>query len=326
MFIRGSNAFQSAARWLCLFCASSALSVQAQAQSYSAATANEHTVSVVAIADYHGLLDLFEQFDYTDESWLEGRRDVPRIYLSGIPERWGKVTSHDITVTLKKRLFFRALGPLVLRSNETIQADRVRLLALQKHDTLSADDSAWLATMASQYRAEGDTQQALLEDLIVRVDVLPPSLILAQAAEESGWGTSRFAFTGNALFGQWTWGDDGIVPEQQRANKGNYKIARFDSPLESVQAHALNLNAHPAYAGFRALRRQHQEAGTSLSGMEAATTLQSYSERGEAYVDSLQAIIRVNRLQGADAAYLRKMRALVIVAQQEDDSEQEAAE
>ncbi len=282
---------------------------------YQAATGAEPKISVISVDDYHAVLELFEELQYTDKSWLNGSRQVPRIYLATIPEQWGKVISKEIDVTLKKRMFFRALGPLTLRSNELILQDRKRLLALQNHSALSEQDQAWVRELAAQYRLDSDTADVsiLIAPLLLRVDIIPPSLILAQAAEESGWGTSRFAFAGNALFGQWTWGGDGITPAQQRAGMGHYQIARFDSPLLSVQAHARNLNSHPAYEGFRALRARKHAAGKKLSGMDAATTLEKYSERGLDYVKSLQSIISYNKLKGTDDAYFRKMHAIVLV-------------
>lgn len=284
----------------------------ALASDYAEATGGESRVSVVIIDDYRAVLELFEQLHYTDKNWVEGDRHVPRVYLSTVPEQWGKGISHEISVSLKKKLFFRAVGPLILRSNELIQRDRTRLLALHKQSALSGEDNRWLQQIAEQYRVENEGKERTAE-LLRRVDVVPPSLILAQAAEESGWGTSRFAFAGNALFGQWTWGGKGITPESQRSGMGDYKIAAFDAPLQSVQAHALNLNSHPAYQAFRTLRASKRKAGKPYTGLDAATTLDKYSERGQAYVKSLQSIIKYNRLQGTDAARFANMHAMVLV-------------
>lgn len=287
----------------------------AQAGKYAAATGGESAVSVVVMDDYHAVLDLFEQLHYTDKRWMAGDRHVPRVYLATVPEQWGKGVSQAVGVPLKKRLFFRAVGPLVLRSNELIREDRRRLQALQNAASLSDEEQGWLRQLAAQYRVDADAGDAaaLISPLLRRVDVIPPSLILAQAAEESGWGTSRFAFAGNALFGQWTWGGKGITPESQRGGMGDYKIAAFDAPLQSVQAHALNLNSHRAYASFRDLRASKRKQEKPLTGLEAAGTLDKYSERGQDYVTSLRSIIQYNKLQGADDARLADMHALVLV-------------
>jgi uncharacterized FlgJ-related protein len=140
--------------------------------------------------------------------------------------------------------------------------------------------------------------------LLERVDIVPVSLALSQAAEESGWGTSRFAAEGNALFGQWTWGGEGIKPEQQRAALGDHRIAAFESPLQSVMAYMHNLNTHPAYAELRAMRARLRREGQPIRGRKLAEALTKYSERGQAYVDSLHAIMSVNHLDAADEAHL----------------------
>lgn len=284
-----------------------------QAADYAEATGGESKVSVVVLEDYHGLLDLYEQLDYTDETWLAGDRHVPRLYLTSVPAQWGAEVSHAVTVALKKRLFFRTVGPLVLRSNELILQDRKRLLGLSSRGDLPADDKAWVRQLAEQYGVGEGALDDQINRLLDRVDVIPPSLILAQAAEESGWGTSRFAFEGNALFGQWTWGGNGITPKGQRSGMGDYRIAAFESPLQSVRAHALNLNRHSAYAAFRELRASQRDRGQSFTGLQAATTLDKYSERGMDYVKSLQSIITFNKLHGTDDALFADMRALVLV-------------
>lgn len=285
------------------------------APSLDTASGGEASAEQRAVDGYQNIVDLFTALGYTREAWLDGDRQVPRIYLADIPQRWSAKTSKQITVSLKKALFFRLLGPLVLRSNELIQCDRDKLLALHKSEPLTQPQRQWLVQLAERYRIS-DPQENLkttIDRLIKRVDTLPPSLILAQAAEESGWGTSRFAFVGNALFGQWTWSGDGITPNQQRSGKGDYKIAAFDSPLQSVQAHALNLNTHDAYREFRTLRAKYRARGDNLDGMAAAETLTRYSERGADYVKTLHSIISYNKLQEADKAQLSPGHALVLV-------------
>ncbi|NIQ08939.1 MAG: glucosaminidase, partial [Gammaproteobacteria bacterium] len=133
---------------------------------------------------------------------------------------------------------------------------------------------------------------------------MPPSLVLAQAAEESGWGGSRFAVEGNALFGMWTWDSKGIKPLKQRSGLGNYKIAVYETPLQSVIAYMHNLNTHHAYKKLRARRAELRSTGAKVTGWDLASTLTKYSERGQAYVDSLRALIKVNMLQLVDDAYL----------------------
>ena len=256
--------------------------------------------------------ELFEELNYTPEAWQEGIREIPRVYLTTIAPRWRDRVSAEVTVIEKKRIFFRSLAPLVLRSNEFILRDRARLeelgFRLAGGGDLSADERLWLTELAVTYGVAKDADAVLdaaaLEELLIRIDIVPVSLALSQCAEESGWGTSRFAAEGNALFGQWSWGGKGIKPQQQREGMGDYRIAAFETPLQSVMAYMRNLNTHAAYAGLRARRAELRATGERMSGFELAKTLDKYSERGAAYVESLHAIMRVNRLDPADDAFL----------------------
>ena len=137
-----------------------------------------------------------------------------------------------------------------------------------------------------------------------RVDIIPPSLALAQGAIESGWGTSRFAVEGNSLFGLWDLSGNGIKPKKQRAELGNYGVARYDSPQASIDAYMLNLNTNRAYREFRALRAIYRKYDMPLRGQELVGALGRYSERGEVYIKELQAIMSHNKLEAVDDAYL----------------------
>jgi uncharacterized FlgJ-related protein len=261
---------------------------------------------------YTDVGELFEELNYTPEAWAAGIREVPRVYLTNVAPRWRERVSKEVSVLTKKRIFFRALAPLVLRSNELILRDRARLAELRSQleggGETSADDRLWLARLGTSYSVIEDesspVDQPALDELMLRVDVVPVSLALSQCAEESGWGTSRFAAEGNALFGQWTWSGKGIKPEQQRSGMGDYRIAAFETPLGSVMAYMMNLNTHAAYAKLRARRAEMRAQGERISGYELARTLDRYSERGPAYVESLHAIMRVNQLDPADDAFL----------------------
>jgi uncharacterized FlgJ-related protein len=143
---------------------------------------------------------------------------------------------------------------------------------------------------------------------------------LGQAAYESGYGTSRFAVEGNSLFGQWTFGGDGLVPEQQRKQLGDHRIASYEWPFDSVRGYFINLSSHPAYEDFRRLRAQMKAAGKPLQSMVLADGLKSYSEKGAAYVKTLKGIIRVNNLAVADNAVFRDEPMRFIMGA-EDDAE-----
>lgn len=266
-----------------------------------------------------GPVEVFELFDkvgYTKQRWEEGIREVPRIYLSEIPERW-RENSRKLTVAKKKAIFFRLLAPAVLRANELIRHDRAALKKLLDKGALNTEERAWLTKLAAGYGLKADSAEAMdaawMHKLLERVDAIPVSLALAQSAEESGWGTSRFALLGNSLFGQWDFSGKGITPKDQRKELGNYGLARFNTPQDAVNAYIRNLNTHRAYAELRRMRSQMRAEGRPLSGYELATTLTKYSERGEAYVKTLHAIMRVNRLQPVDDAYLWNKEVIVLV-------------
>lgn len=276
-------------------------------------------------SSYTDVDPLLERFNYTPESWQAGVREVPRIYLTNIPPRWRDSVSDEVSVLAKKRIFFRTLAPLVLRANELILADRKRLTALAKTvnagHPLEQEDRTWLGEIATRYRVIKDPQALpqqdaladLTDQLLVRVDILPLSLVLAQGAEESGWGTSRFAAQGNALFGQWTWGGDGIKPEGQREELGDHRIAAFETPLEAIMSYLLNLNSHNAYEELRTLRAALRNSGKKVSGYELAKTLTRYSERGQEYVEALHALMRVNNLEATDDAHLGDTPTIYLV-------------
>ena len=260
------------------------------------------------------LEELAKSLNYTPETWQAGVREVPRLYITKVPPRWRDKTSDEMPVVEKKRAFFRLLGPLVLHANELIQADRQQLestiATLRSGESISTREETFIRETAVAYKVgegKGDidiSDHALQDELIRRVDSLPPSLVLAQAAEESGWGTSRFAVEGNALFGMWTWGEEGIKPQQQRSGLGDYKIASHETPMHSVNAYMHNLNTNRSYEALRARRAELRSAGTKVTGWELAGTLTKYSERGQAYVDSLHALMKTNMLMATDDAYL----------------------
>ena len=280
------------------------------------------TTKRIEFESYHQLIELFIELGYTPEAWQAGIREVPRVYITDIPERWRSKTSQEVTTLNKKRLFFRAMAPLVLRANELIMADRERLESIRSGLSDSArraeEQQAWLLDLAGRYSVElSDGEMTGLDELWTRVDIIPAALALSQCAEESGWGTSRFASQGNALFGQWTWGEHAMKPKHQRKELGNYGLEAFESPQQSVLGYMHNLNTHNAYKVLRKNRREIRAAGQEPSGYELAEGLTSYSERGEEYVKSLHAIMRVNHLHAVDSAYLApgEVRYLVPVGE-----------
>jgi Bax protein len=199
--------------------------------------------------------------------------------------------------TEKKAAFFSFLYPRIVLANSRILIERDYLDSLASKKTLTSKEYNWLARQSERLRVDAepgsDEQFALLHK---RLDVIPPSLILAQAANESAWGTSRFATRGNNLFGQWCFSRGcGLVP-LGRAEGASHEVATFSSPYRSVRAYIQNLNRHPSYQLLRDVRLKDRRNNTPLSGLELAEGLRGYSERGEAYVEEIRAMIHYNNL------------------------------
>ena len=232
--------------------------------------------------------------------------EVPRLYVHSLPKN---LTAGD-SGWARKRDFIRTLLPLVLAGNEAIQKDRARAQRLQQHmaqgHKLYSANRTWLINLAAHYgMADFDPQTGDWKELLRRVDGVPPSMALAQAAVESGWGTSRFAVHGNAVFGQWSWKPgSGIIPAG-RAPGGSHEIRRFDRLSESVSAYLHNLNTHEYYAKFRDHRAATRADGKLAPGIELVKYLDRYSKTGKEYIKDLRTLIQTNMLQDLDAARLR---------------------
>ena len=152
-------------------------------------------------------------------------------------------------------------------------------------------EKQWLRQKLLEYKVK----KGNMDELARRVDIIPTSIALAQAAKESGWGTSRFALEGNALFGQWTWSGNGIAPLDRESNK-NHKILKFPILRASVKAYQNNLNTHKSYSNFRSKRLVMREKNRDISGLELTETLKNYAQTGSEYIKILNQIIRQNRL------------------------------
>lgn len=246
------------------------------------------------------LENTFRDSGYTLDQVREFNKPVPRLRLAALPN--GLADMRD--PKRRKAVFLALVLPLVLEANAHIAVERRRLLyvsAMVKSGlSLPPGLQSWLDRLARRYKTRPDRLDVLLE----RVDVLPVSLALAQAAIESGWGTSRFAAQGNAIFGQWTTaGGKGLVPAERKEGM-THKVRAFDRLSESVTAYILNLNTHRAYRDLRALRREARRKGGQPDGVTLAAGLEPYSEKGEEYVELLRSLIRVNRLAALDDAIL----------------------
>ena len=254
----------------------------------------------VPVPDAASLIDEYDRLGYTLESAPEGGYEVPRVFLTQLPKDLPEIRS----VPVRKSVFIRSMLPLVLRANEEILEDRARIQALRTRlsagETLSAKDGAWLDRLTRAYDLDPRDLGALLH----RHDVVPVGLALAQGIEESGWGTSRFALHGNAVFGQWTFSKGaGIVPKD-REDGARHEVKAFPTLAESVRQYMQNLNNHRAYREFRRERAAMRKADREIDSRVLAKTLTRYSQRGEKYVASILGLIRTNKLDRLDGARL----------------------
>ncbi len=254
------------------------------------------------ILDSDRLRNKFADIDYDLAGVRAGEREVPRLFVTNLPSDLSELTS----IAERKRLFIQSMLPIILRINEVILEERRRIeaLAARPAGDLTRAEREWLAAVAERYGVdEGD-----IAGLIERADILPPSLALAQAAEESGWGTSRFARDGNAVFGERTFTKGaGMVPDRRDADK-KHEVKAFAALPVSIITYMLNLNTHWAYESFRAERAKMRAAGARIDGYRLARTLTRYSERGQAYVETIESIIRGNGLEALDDARLKNGR------------------
>lgn len=242
------------------------------------------------------LVDLYQKIDYRLDDIKLGATTVPRILVNKVPDDMVTVQSP----TERKKLFIKLALPLILYSNERIAADREKLITIGDklaHMSASAGEQEWLNNLAARYGLETPDLGALLQ----RVDVIPPSLALAQGAEESGWGTSRFVREGNAIFGQRTYDKGaGLVPAR-RDSDAVHEVKSFNGLMDSVASYMTNLNTHDAYVEFRRIRAGQRAVG-DVDSHRLVGALNRYSERGEAYIKTIRAIIDKNDLRSYDGA------------------------
>lgn len=202
----------------------------------------------------------------------------------------------------RKSEFFGFVHPLIASENERVLRDRRKLTALNTEDDIGWFDRAWLNGLASDYGIEAQEMESadVVDTLMRRVDIVPRSLALAQAAKESGWGTARFAREGNNFFGEWCFDPGcGILPSN-RAQDRSHEVRSFSNPEDSIRSYIRNLNTHESYKGFRDARARMRAAGKELSGLTLAGQLTRYSERRLAYVEEIRSLIRTNDLAALD--------------------------
>jgi Bax protein len=232
------------------------------------------------------VLNLFKDVNY-DLSQVRNKKLVKPIYFTQFPKDLDELEN----TRLKKETFIKIVLPLIVAENERIMADRKKLKKVSKKKKTSDLEKQWLRQKLLEYKVK----RGNMDELIDRMDIIPTSIALAQAAKESGWGTSRFALEGNAIFGQWTWSGDGIAP-LDRENNQNHKILKFPILRASVKAYQNNLNTHKSYANFRNKRSDMRNKNKNITGLDLTHTLKNYAQTGSEYIKIINQIIRQNRL------------------------------
>ncbi len=261
-------------------------------------------IQIIGKDFYKDLESEFNRYSYQIDALENG---VPPLVLQNLPGDLNKIQS----TKLRKSMFFKAILPMVLLANDEIRMERNQLLKINQQfsteKTLNDQQLQILSTLAKRYKTKFDKSQPeqTIVKLLSRVDTIPEDLALAQAANESAWGTSRFSRVANNLFGQWTFiPGQGIIPED-RPEGATYEVRKFSTVYDSVRSYLLNLNTHQAYKQLRQLRTASRVNGQNPKGLKLAEGLLRYSTRGEDYVKELQAMIRFNQLSRFTTAKLR---------------------
>jgi len=249
------------------------------------------------------LNELFKDTGYS-LSKIRKNKIVKPVEIGLLPKEINKIES----IKKKKDLFIKIVLPLVLQENNRILLDRKRLFVILNKNINTKSEKEWLKRKFKQYGVVNND----LPTLKVRMDIIPTSLAIAQSAKETGWGTSRFAIEGNALFGQWTWSEDGIKPA---AAEGDHKIMSFKVLKASVRAYQRNLNTHSSYREFRKTRAIQRDNEGKLNSLELVQYLHQYAETGIEYTKILKKIIEQNSLTDFDDAKIlptsKKLKSLI---------------
>ncbi len=237
---------------------------------------------------------LFKETDYNLND-VRKKKLVKPVALTLLP------TELKIIENTKKRkeFFIQIVLPLIIKENNIIKKDRRTLFDIINKSNNTNLELSWLEKKYKQYGIKSRD----LSTLKIRMDEIPVSLAIAQAAKETGWGTSRFAQEGNALFGQWTWSGEGLKPKEAKEGE-DHKVMKFNILQASVRAYQRNLNTHSTYKDFRKARAELRDSNKSLDSIELSKYLNKYAETGNQYVEVLKKIILQNKLQDFDDAKL----------------------
>ena len=238
---------------------------------------------------------LEELFKDTKYNLKKIRKDkiVKPVIISLLPNEIKKIEN----TKKRKNLFIQIVLPLILEENNRIRVDRRKLFSILNKNINSNLEKRWINKKFKQYGVVNKD----LSTLKIRMDMVPVSLAIAQSAKETGWGTSRFALEGNALFGQWTWEGEGIKPSGADTNS-THKVMKFKVLKASVRAYIRNLNTHRSYKSFRRERAEQRDNFEKFNSLELTNHLDKYAETGKEYVKILKQIIKQNSLTDFDDA------------------------
>ena len=246
------------------------------------------------------LNEIFKGANYDLES-IRKTKKVKPIYISILPKEINQIEN----TKEKKNIFIKIVLPLILKENERIILNRKKLFNILGKSSNSKIEKKWLSQKFQDY----SIKNADISELKIRMDIIPVSLAIAQAAKETGWGTSRFAIEGNALFGQWTYSENGIEPLD--STEGNHKVMSFNVLQASVKAYQKNLNTHKVYKKFRRARANLRERGQEINSLKLTKYLDKYAQTGEKYTLVLEKIIKQNDLMDFDQAKLLPSNSII---------------
>ena len=256
---------------------------------------NEDAQTDVVRLNASTVKELFKDTDYSLKN-IRQTKQVKPVKLSLLPKEIKNIQS----TKEKKELFLEIILPLVLEENNRIRLDRKKLFSILNKNNNTDQEIRWLNSKFKQY----GVVKKDLATLKIRMDEVPVSLALAQAAKETGWGTSRFAIEGNALFGQWTWSGEGIKPAGADSSDGDHKVMKFKVLKASVRAYQRNLNTHNSYREFRLARAIMRDNEEELDSLTLANYLDKYAATGKEYTIVLKKIIEQNSLKDFDKVKL----------------------
>ena len=238
--------------------------------------------------------ELFKSTNYNLKDVRKNKLVKP-VSLTLLPNEIKKIEN----TKKRKDLFIQIILPLIIKENHNIKLNRKKLFNILNKSKNTKAEKNWLNSKFKQYGVINKD----LSTLKIRLDEIPVSMAIAQAAKETGWGTSRFALEGNALFGQWTWSGEGLKPTGAD-DDSTHKVMKFKVLQASVKAYQRNLNTHSSYKEFRSARAELRDEKKELDSMILTEYLDRYAETGKEYVKILQQIIRQNNLTDFDDAKL----------------------